>query len=197
MSQARTDQQDPRIVVFATAERLGAVAPACALAAAVVVTGDVDGLDTDAVDTVRAAGCPATGFDGLHLEADDAEALKAARRALAAGASLGAGSAATRHEAMALGEGLPDYVLFGRIGAGERPDRAADMELIVWWSDLFEVASVAVAATPDEAADLIAAGADFVAVHDLLWRAGDPAEALRVLAASLPDPRPQAVEAVG
>ncbi len=206
LSQARPDHQVPPIVVFAPAARLGAVAPACGLAAAVVIAGDTASLNANAANAVRADGCPmmvagdtasAHGFDGLHLEADNADAIKTARRELTANTSLGVGSAATRHQAMMLGEGLPDYVLFGRVGAGERPDRAADPELIGWWSELFEIASVALATDVDEARALVDAGADFVAVHNLLWRDSDPAEALRALAKALAEAQPAEIEAVG
>ena len=60
-----------------------------------------------------------------------------------------------------------------------RPSRAniaPTRELLSWWASLFEVPCVAIGGiTPLNAAPLIAAGADFIAVCNAVWGSGDPA----------------------
>ena len=60
-----------------------------------------------------------------------------------------------------------------------RPSRRnyrPDPRLLSWWTSLFEVPCVAIGGiTPANAAPLIAAGADFIAVCQAVWGSGDPA----------------------
>jgi thiamine-phosphate pyrophosphorylase len=53
---------------------------------------------------------------------------------------------------------------------GLRPAFAAVEDRIAWWAEVFEAPCVGYAADPAEAAKLVAAGADFVALGDWLWR---------------------------
>ena len=83
----------------------------------------------------------------------------------------GAGGLATRHDAMTAAEAGADYVMFGEPdAAGERPSFAAIEERIAWWAEVFEAPCVGYAASDDEVAPLVKAGADFVALGDWLWR---------------------------
>jgi thiamine-phosphate pyrophosphorylase len=60
--------------------------------------------------------------------------------------------------------------MFGEPGAaGERPAFEAIEERIAWWAEVFEVPCVGYAASMDEVAPLVQAGADFVALGDWLW----------------------------
>jgi thiamine-phosphate pyrophosphorylase len=108
------------------------------------------------------------GADGAHLtgiaEFDAAvDGLKPARIA-------GCGGLNTRHDAMLAAERGADYVLFGEPDKnGQRPSFAAIVERIEWWAELFEIPCVAYAATLDEIAPLVAAGADFIAYGDGIW----------------------------
>ena len=43
-------------------------------------------------------------------------------------------------------------------------------ERVAWWAEVFEIPCVGYAASLDEIAALVAAGADFVALGDFLWR---------------------------
>ncbi len=124
------------------------------------------------------------GADGAHLTGiaafDDAvQNLKPERIA-------GAGGLATRHDAMTAAEHGADYVMFGEPGGnGERPSLGALVERVAWWAEVFEIPCVAFAAEVDEIAPLAAAGADFVALTDTIWRNGGDLR-LAMAAASRP-----------
>lgn len=107
--------------------------------------------------------------DGVHLAwaKDQTERHKAARETLGSRALLGADAGRSRDEAMTLGEAGADYVAFGIPPHVEDRQTAFErqIELIDWWSQLFEIPSVAFdVATADHARALAEAGADFVAV---------------------------------
>ena len=119
--------------------------------AAVLVEGDVP-----LVRTLHA--------DGVHLPwcEDIVEAYAAARRALGEGHIVGAMAGGSRHHAMELGEAGADYIAFA---CGNAADAATWRELVQWWAELFEVPCVAAGVTsPEEAAELARAGADFIGV---------------------------------
>ncbi len=108
------------------------------------------------------------GADGAHLTGlaafeDAIGSLKPERIA-------GCGGLQTRHDAMVAGEHGADYVLFGEPDAdGHRPTFTAIIERIEWWAEVFEIPCVGYAASREEIAPLVAAGADFVAAGDFLW----------------------------
>lgn len=109
--------------------------------------------------------------DGLHVDTDR-EAIASALNRLRPKGIVGAGGAVTRHAAMELGELDPDYVFFGRL---DRPDtdaaEPAALSLATWWAELFEVPAVALIGLDlAEAEDLAAAGVEFVALRDGVWR---------------------------
>jgi thiamine-phosphate pyrophosphorylase len=81
---------------------------------------------------------------------------------------------------MLAGERGADYVLFGEPDAhGRRPLFEAIIERIAWWAEILEIPCVGFAASRDEIAPLVAAGADFIAVGDFIWAdARGPAAAL-------------------
>jgi len=109
-----------------------------------------------------------SGADGAHLSG--IAAFTAALEQLKPDRIAGAGGLATRHDAMIAAEAGADYVMFGEPNAaGERPGFAAIEERIVWWSEVFEAPCVAYAASEEEVAPLVKAGADFVALGDWLW----------------------------
>jgi thiamine-phosphate pyrophosphorylase len=110
------------------------------------------------------------GADGAHLTRIDAfneaiESLKPERIA-------GCGGLGSRHDAMLAAEAGADYIMFGEPDtSGRRPAFAAIAERIAWWAEVFEVPCVGYAAALEEVAPLAAAGADFVALGDFVWRA--------------------------
>lgn len=106
--------------------------------------------------------------DGVHLgpSADTMAAYEEARDILGTRFIAGADATQSRHDAMSLGEAGAEYVAFGLAGHATDAARAQRRDLVQWWSDIFEVPCVALDIdTPDDAADLAAAGADFLAVR--------------------------------
>jgi len=109
------------------------------------------------------------GADGAHLTgiADFTAALEQ----LKPERIVGAGGLVTRHDAMVAAEAGADYVMFGEPdAAGERPGFDAIAERVAWWAEVFEAPCVGYAASEEEVAPLVKAGADFVALGDWLWR---------------------------
>jgi thiamine-phosphate pyrophosphorylase len=124
----------------------------------------ITGLILDDVELARALGA-----DGVHLvPQDDAPgAYRAAREALGKDGVVGVDAGISRHAAMLMAESGADYVGFGAPAHLKDRDKARTRrdELIAWWAPIFEVPSVAFdVETPEEAARLDAAGADFVAI---------------------------------
>jgi thiamine-phosphate pyrophosphorylase len=93
-------------------------------------------------------------------------AYGAAREVLGPRAIVGADAGRSRHDAMSLGEAGADYVGFGiPAHVGDRGTaRERQLDLVEWWSELFEVPCVALDADRDDLAALAGAGADFVAL---------------------------------
>ncbi|WP_428031232.1 thiamine phosphate synthase [Ancylobacter sp.] len=124
----------------------------------------------------------AIGADGAHVEG--AAALKAAAALVRPDGIAGAGGLRTKHDAMTAAEGGADYVMFGEPDTeGRRPPFEATLERTHWWAQLFEPPCVGYARTLEEVDALVEAGADFVAVDNLIF--DDPTEGARALAARL------------
>src|SRR6476660_8186301 len=80
----------------------------------------------------------------------------------------------TRHDAMLAAEQGADYVMFGDPDVeGRRPALPAIEERVAWWAEVFEIPCVGYAASLGDIAPLVAAGADFIALGDFLWRDSD------------------------
>jgi thiamine-phosphate pyrophosphorylase len=108
------------------------------------------------------------GADGAHLNGIDA--MEEALPSLKPDRIAGVGGLITRHDSMTAGERGADYVLFGEPdAAGKRPSTEAVAERLSWWAELFEPPCVGYAATGEEVAEFVLAGADFVLVDDLVW----------------------------
>jgi thiamine-phosphate pyrophosphorylase len=109
------------------------------------------------------------GADGAHLTG--IEAFTEALPGLKPDRIAGCGGLVSRHDAMLAAEGGTDYVMFGEPDeGGVRPAFAAIEERVGWWAEVFESPCVGYAATLDEVAALVLAGADFVALGDFIWR---------------------------
>ena len=115
--------------------------------------------------------------DGVHLpwSKSPLTAYIEAREILGARGIVGADAGRSRHDAMQLGEAGADYVGFGIPPHVE--DRAAAaarrLDLVAWWSEIFEIPVVACDVEgPAEAAALAAAGADFIAARLPMGRPG-------------------------
>jgi thiamine-phosphate pyrophosphorylase len=127
------------------------------------------------------------GADGVHLGQGDGEVADARAR-LGRDAQIGVTCHNSRHLAMEAGEAGADYVAFGAFfpTRTKQTEHVAEPELLTWWQGLFEIPCVAIGGiTPENAAPLVAAGADFLAVSHAVW-GGDEAGAVeafsRVLA---------------
>ena len=111
------------------------------------------------------------GADGVHLGQDDGDP-RDARAALGPSAQIGVTCHDSRHLAMEAGEAGADYVAFGSFHpttTKEAPHRP-DPSILSWWATMFELPSVAIGGvTPANAAPLVAAGADFLAVSAGVW----------------------------
>jgi thiamine-phosphate pyrophosphorylase len=111
------------------------------------------------------------GADGVHLGQGDGDP-KEARRILGPSAQIGVTCHNSRHLAMEAGEAGADYVAFGAFFPTTTKDVAhhADPEILTWWSSLMELPCVAIGGiTADNAAPLVEAGADFLAVSGAVW----------------------------
>jgi thiamine-phosphate pyrophosphorylase len=119
------------------------------------------------------------GADGAHLTG--LAAFTGARDQLKPDRIAGVGGLASRDDAMTVAEAGADYVMFGEPdGAGARPSFAAIEDRIGWWAEVFEIPCVGYAASADEVAPLVKAGADFIAPGDWLWR--DPRAITEIVA---------------
>jgi thiamine-phosphate pyrophosphorylase len=126
------------------------------------------------------------GADGVHLGQDDGDPREA-RAALGPEVQIGVTCHDSRHLAMQAGEAGADYVAFGAFypTTTKAVEHRPDPSILSWWATLFELPSVAIGGiTPANAAPLVAAGADFLAVSGAVW-AGDEAAAVRAFTAVL------------
>ena len=111
------------------------------------------------------------GADGVHIGPEDMS-VKHAREIVGPDIILGATAKNSRHAAMAAGEQGADYVAFGAFyptttKAGTVP---AELELLEFWQETMELPCVAIGGiTVDNAAPLVTAGADFLAVSSGVW----------------------------
>ena len=117
------------------------------------------------------------GADGVHLGQSDGDPREA-RALLGPAAQIGRTCHDSRHLAMEAGEAGADYVAFGAFyetttkPSQHRPEPA----ILSWWASLFEIPCVAIGGiTPGNAAPLVTAGADFIAVCNAVWGKDDPA----------------------
>ncbi|MES2095821.1 MAG: thiamine phosphate synthase [Pseudomonadota bacterium] len=120
------------------------------------------------------------GADGVHLGQGDGD-VRDARSELGPEVQIGVTCHDSRHLAMEAGDAGADYVAFGAFYPTTTKDVSHHPEpaILSWWSALFELPSVAIGGiTPENAAPLIAAGADFIAVSNAVW-GGDEAAAVR------------------
>ena len=118
------------------------------------------------------------GCDGVHVGQEDAPYAEA-RRLLPDGI-VGVTCHDSRHLAMEAGEAGADYVAFGAFfpTATKEPKTRAEIELLQWWAEAMVVPVVAIGGiTVDNASQLVAAGADFLAVSAGVWEHPDGPEA--------------------
>jgi thiamine-phosphate pyrophosphorylase len=115
------------------------------------------------------------GADGVHLGQEDGDP-RDARAQLGPKAQIGVTVHASRHLAMEAGEAGADYVAFGAFYPTTTKEvrHRAEPSILGWWTTLFEPPCVAIGGiTADNAAPLVAAGADFLAVSGAVWNHPD------------------------
>jgi thiamine-phosphate pyrophosphorylase len=114
----------------------------------------------------------AVGADGVHIGQEDAD-YASARKLLGKDGIVGVTCHASRHLAMEAAERGADYVAFGSFFPTDTKQvtTSADIDLLQWWSEIFEIPCVAIGGiTVENCAPLIAAGADFLAVIAGVWQ---------------------------
>lgn len=130
----------------------------------------------------------AVGADGVHIGQEDAD-YATARKMLGEDAIVGVTCHASRHLAMEAAERGADYVAFGSFfPTGTKQVKAsADIDLLQWWSEIFEIPCVAIGGiTVENCEPLVAAGADFLAVIAGVWQyPAGPAAAVRAFNAAI------------
>ena len=111
------------------------------------------------------------GADGVHLGQGDGDPREA-RQVLGTAAQIGVTCHDSRHLAMEAGEAGADYIAFGAFyhTATKETTHRPDPSILSWWVTLFEIPCVAIGGiTADNAAPLVKAGADFIAVSSAVW----------------------------
>ncbi|MCA8892506.1 thiamine phosphate synthase [Hyphomonas sp.] len=119
------------------------------------------------------------GADGVHVGWDDVP-VKEARAIVGKDMIVGATAKNSRHIAMQAGEAGADYVAFGAFyPTGTKEGTVpASPELLEIWQESMEIPCVAIGGiTVENAAPLVTAGADFIAVSAGIWDHPDGAPA--------------------
>jgi thiamine-phosphate pyrophosphorylase len=123
-----------------------------------------------------------SGCDGVHVGQSDATYADA-RRTMGPNAMIGVTCHDSRELAMDAAEAGADYVAFGAFFPTMTKDvtHRPEPEILTIWQETVETPCVAIGGiTPDNAALLARAGADFVAVSAAVWNhPEDPAAAVR------------------
>lgn len=125
-------------------------------------------------------------LDGVHVGQSDAP-YKEARRQLGPDAMIGITCHNSRHLAMEAAESGADYVAFGAFFPTETKtvEHMAELETLTIWQEMMETPCVAIGGiTAENAATIVAAGADFIAVSGAVWNHADgPAAGVKALLA--------------
>lgn len=117
--------------------------------------------------------------DGVHIGQDDM-AYAAARAIMGEDKIIGVTCHDSKHLAMEAGEAGADYVAFGAFFETQTKQATtqASPDILSFWQEFVELPCVAIGGiTPDNAAPLVAAGADFIAASGGVWQHGEGAAA--------------------
>ncbi len=122
------------------------------------------------------------GADGVHVGWEDMP-VKTARSLLGPDAIVGATAKNSYHKAMQAGEDGADYVAFGAFYPTSTKEGTvpAELDLLQVWQAAMLIPCVAIGGiTATNAAPLVTAGADFIAVSSSIWNHPDgPAAAVK------------------
>ena len=111
------------------------------------------------------------GADGVHIGQSDGT-VAAARKHVGKDGIVGVTCHDSRHLAMEAAEAGADYVAFGAFfdTATKVAPTRANLDILSWWQEIMEIPCVAIGGiTPDNGAELVKAGADFLAVSAGIW----------------------------
>lgn len=139
---------------------------ACEALLPVCKAADVAFILNDRADLAAKAGA-----DGVHLGQGDGS-IAEARALLGREAQIGRTCHDSRHLAMEAGEQGADYVAFGAFyDTTTKPSHYRPQpEILSWWITLSQIPCVAIGGIfPHNAAPLVEAGADFIAVVRAVW----------------------------
>jgi thiamine-phosphate pyrophosphorylase len=128
----------------------------------------------DRPDLARELDC-----DGVHVGQNDTPYAEA-RAIVGAKKIVGVTCHNSRHLALEAAEAGADYVAFGAFFPTATKDAKskAEIETLQWWAEIMEIPCVAIGGiTTQNAAPLIEAGADFLAVSSGVWDYADGAPA--------------------
>ncbi|PTS88776.1 MULTISPECIES: thiamine phosphate synthase [unclassified Caulobacter] len=143
-----------------------AIAAAVTALAPVARARDVALILNDRPDLAARLDC-----DGVHVGQGDM-ACAAARKLMGKDRMIGVTCHDSRHLAMEAAEAGADYVAFGAFFPTTTKDAptTADPEILSIWQETMEIPSVAIGGiTSANAAPLVTAGADFIAVSAGVW----------------------------
>ncbi len=139
---------------------------ACAALLPICQAADVAFILNDRADLAAKSGA-----DGVHLGQGDGS-IADARALLGRDAQIGRTCHDSRHLAMEAGDEGADYVAFGAFyDTTTKPSHYRPQpEILGWWTTLSQLPCVAIGGIfPHNAAPLIEAGADFIAVVRAVW----------------------------
>ncbi|MEP6341679.1 MAG: thiamine phosphate synthase [Maricaulaceae bacterium] len=126
------------------------------------------------------------GADGAHIGQDDMDYFSS-RELLGGDAIIGVTCHDSKQLAFEAAQAGADYVAFGAVFETQTktPKSRVELEIFTWWCETVEIPCVAIGGiTTNNAAEVIAAGADFIAVSSGVWQHPDgPASALSQLSA--------------
>jgi thiamine-phosphate pyrophosphorylase len=111
------------------------------------------------------------GADGVHLGQGDGS-VAAARQLLGREAQIGVTCHDSRHLAMEAAEAGANYVAFGAFfpTSTKETTHRPDPSILTWWTTISPLPCVAIGGiTAANAAPLVEAGADFLAVSNAVW----------------------------
>ena len=131
------------------------------------------------------------GADGAHIGQDDMDYFSS-RELLGGDAIIGVTCHDSKQLAFEAANAGADYVAFGAVfeTKTKAPKSRVELEIFTWWREAVEIPSVAIGGIKtDNAAQVISAGADFIAVSSGVWEHPDgPASALSQLSALCQSP---------
>jgi len=126
------------------------------------------------------------GADGVHIGQDDMDYFSS-RDLLGGDAIIGVTCHNSKELAFKAAQSGADYVAFGAFfdTLTKTPKTRAELEILTWWHEAIEIPCVAIGGiTTQNAADVITAGADFIAISSGVWQHPDgPDAALSQLSA--------------